>query len=225
MIETALRLIDPLALGLVTGGTVLAATLSLSRHDLRRTVRALRPMFRADPASDALEAEAAVRDLERIVDAKGVGCADHIQTRCTFVRGAALRLVDAASPGVFAEWADRELAERAARHESAIRFWRTAADAAPAMGMIGTVVGLVGMFAQMDRPVIAGTALAAAMLTTLYGLFIAAIVAGPAAARLERLSTAERRWQSAMLARLCALAESDPLERRGWLKRRLEAQS
>src|SRR3546814_5904364 len=65
--------------------------------------------------------------------------------------------------------------------------------------MIGTVVGLVGMFIAMDDPATIGPAMALALLTTLYGLFVSAVIATPIAGRLERLSIAERRWKVAAL--------------------------
>lgn len=224
MIEATARLFDPMALALVTGGTCLTATVSATREDLSRAVRALIPFFRANPARDEVLAQQAVRDIEYIVDLKGVGCADHVHTRCRFVRAAALQLVDAPTAALFATWAEQDMAERHERHDAAVRVWRTAADSAPAMGMIGTVLGLIGMFASMDDPSIMGASMALAMLTTLYGLFLSAVIAGPIAARLERLSLAERRWQQAAAQRLLNLAIDGTPERRQWLKQHLRSE-
>jgi chemotaxis protein MotA len=47
------------------------------------------------------------------------------------------------------------------------------ADAAPAFGMIGTVIGLILMLGKLDDPSSIGPALAVALLTTLYGAIIA----------------------------------------------------
>jgi chemotaxis protein MotA len=86
------------------------------------------------------------------------------------------------------------------------------------MGMIGTVIGLVAMFASMDDPARMGPAMALAMLTTLYGLLFGTLVFGAVAARLERLSEAELRWQRAALARIEALARSEAGGAELWLK-------
>ena len=83
------------------------------------------------------------------------------------------------------------------------------ADVAPNAGMIGTVIGLVGMFVAMDDPAHIGGPMAMALLTTLYGLLVSAVIAGPIAARLERLSAAELRWQRAVVDRLDALAREE----------------
>ena len=49
-------------------------------------------------------------------------------------------------------------------------------EASPAFGMIGTVVGLVAMMANMDDPKSIGTAMALALLTTLWGSVLANVV-------------------------------------------------
>ena len=221
MFELAARLLDPTALSLVVGGTAATAALRGTREDLARAIGALKPLLVARPAAEALAARRAVREIERIVEHKGIACADHVKGDNAFVRRAALQLADAPSADWFAAWARRELDERSARHEGAVSVWRAACDSAPAMGMIGTVVGLIGMFVAMDDPASIGPAMALALLTTLYGLFVSAVVAAPIAGRLERLSIGERRWQADALARLEALARAEaPDGTAAWLKRR-----
>jgi chemotaxis protein MotA len=70
------------------------------------------------------------------------------------------------------------------RHETAIAIFKSLGDVAPAMGMIGTLVGLVAMLSNMDDPKAIGPAMAVALLTTLYGAFIANVIAIPLADKL-----------------------------------------
>lgn len=70
------------------------------------------------------------------------------------------------------------------RHENAIAIFKSLGDVAPAMGMIGTLVGLVAMLSNMDDPKAIGPAMAVALLTTLYGAFIANVIAIPLADKL-----------------------------------------
>ncbi len=223
MIDLVERLIDPASLALVAGGSLAAAALRSTRGDLGRAVRALGPLLRSDPAREELQARRAIRQVEQIVEARGVGCADRTQTESGFVREAALKLADTPSAAAFAEWSNEELRARHDRHAAAAAVWRAAADAAPSMGMIGTVLGLTGMFAAMDDPARMGPGMALAMLTTLYGLVLGTVMFGPIAARLERLSDAELRWQAAALNRLEKLARGDSQDGVLWLKRRARA--
>jgi chemotaxis protein MotA len=56
---------------------------------------------------------------------------------------------------------------------------------APAMGMVGTLIGLVQMLQTMSDPSSIGPSMAVALLTTLYGAVLAFLVFSPIADKLE----------------------------------------
>nr|WP_295373323.1 MotA/TolQ/ExbB proton channel family protein [uncultured Sphingosinicella sp.] len=224
MYDLAARLFDPAALALVVGGSLAAAGLRSTRADLFRALAALKVLITGDPEGDALSARRAVREIEQIAEKRGTACADRVGDESRFVRRAGLRLADAPSAEAFAQWAAEDLDARAVRHENAIAVWRAAADAAPSLGMLGTVLGLIAMFASMDDPDTLGPAMALALLTTLYGIVAGTLLFGPAAQRLERLSEAELRWQKAAIARLETLVRGEAQTTTDWLKRRNKAQ-
>lgn len=91
--------------------------------------------------------------------------------------------------GVAAEHVDRAMqaaAERLlAQHAEAESILERAAEIAPAMGLIGTLLGLVRMLDTLDRPEALGPAMAVALLTTFYAAILANIVLHPMAARLR----------------------------------------
>ena len=66
-------------------------------------------------------------------------------------------------------------------------------DSAPALGMLGTLVGLVQMLNNMEDPSAIGPAMAVALLTTFYGAFIAQLVSLPLADKLKMKSEEEHR--------------------------------
>ena len=78
------------------------------------------------------------------------------------------------------------------RHETAVAMWVSWADIAPAMGMIGTLIGLVGMLQNMSDPKSIGPAMAVALLTTMYGAIVANVLAKPISEKLQALSEAEQ---------------------------------
>ena len=71
------------------------------------------------------------------------------------------------------------------RHEWGQKYFMKIADMGPAMGMIGTLIGLVGMLANMDDPKTIGPAMAVALLTTLYGAVLANAFCIPVADKLS----------------------------------------
>ena len=78
-----------------------------------------------------------------------------------------------------------------ARHETGRKLLKAIEVSAPAFGMIGTLIGLVNMLANMDDPKSIGPAMAVAILTTLYGAVIANLFAIPLCDKLESHSEDE----------------------------------
>ena len=85
-----------------------------------------------------------------------------------------------------------EIEETAARHSRAAAMFRRAGEVAPAMGLIGTLIGLVQMLGRLDDPSAIGPAMAVALLTTFYGAVLAHMVFLPLAHKLERNAGRER---------------------------------
>ena len=202
LLDHVARYIDPFALMVVFGGTMLISFARSTRADLARGLASLGAMRRADPDADATAAWVAVSRIRALVELRNVMCADRIETAQRFLNRAIHQLSNARSSIDFARWANDEIERRRERHQAAIGVWRGIAETAPAMGMIGTIIGLVQMFAAMDDPAKVGPGMAVAMLTTLYGIILSAAIAAPIAGRLERLSEAELAWQSAACKQL-----------------------
>jgi chemotaxis protein MotA len=85
------------------------------------------------------------------------------------------------------------------RLEEGQRFYKALGDSAPAFGMIGTLVGLVQLLANMDDPSTIGPAMAIALLTTLYGAVLANLVALPISEKLEAKFGAEELNQTLII--------------------------
>lgn len=85
----------------------------------------------------------------------------------------------------------RELNSMTLRHERSAGVFRKAAEVSPAMGLIGTLVGLVQMLGNLEDPSTIGPAMAVAPLTTFYGAILANMVFSPLASKLERNSDEE----------------------------------
>jgi chemotaxis protein MotA len=93
------------------------------------------------------------------------------------------------------------------RHEVGQTMFKNMATMAPAMGMIGTLVGLVQMLANMSDPASIGPAMAVALLTTLYGAVIANVFAQPMAEKLARASAMEKTNKSLIIETIAGIQE------------------
>lgn len=85
------------------------------------------------------------------------------------------------------------------RLEEGQRVFKALGDSAPAFGMIGTLVGLVQMLANMDDPAAIGPSMAIALLTTLYGALIANVICMPIADKLASKFKTEELNQSLII--------------------------
>ncbi len=91
------------------------------------------------------------------------------------------------------------------RHSDGQAIFKAIGDVGPAMGMIGTLIGLVQMLANMDDPKQIGPAMAIALLTTLYGAILANMVALPIAAKLSVRSGEENTRKSLIIDALLGI--------------------
>ena len=100
--------------------------------------------------------------------------------------------IDGHSSEVVTKMLSKDINLELERQMTGITMFKSVAEASPAMGMIGTLIGLVQMLSNMDDPKSIGPAMAIALLTTLYGAIIANAIALPIAAKLKAVSSNER---------------------------------
>lgn len=206
MTEIFSQISAPIPLLLVLGGAMMIALAQTGLAAFGPAFGALLPLFTAKPADDRDAARAVLFRAEEIAQAQGVARIDRLRAKHGFVAEALPKLANAPDVGHFSLWAQRDMADRRTRHARAIGFWNAVADAAPAMGMAGTILGLIGMFAKLSDPATIGPHMALALLTTLHGMILANMVAGPIANRLARLSEEELTWQGEIADALAAMA-------------------
>lgn len=199
------QFLDPAALAIGGGGTVVATLLRTPFVDIRRGVRALGALGRRPFSAEPLLQQ--IASLDRIARRHGVMQLDRSVIADADVSAAIAAIVDGADGDAVATLLDQRRRARIERHVAAADLWAGAAEVAPAMGMVGTLIGLARMFATMSDPATIGGAMAIALLATLYGALIANLIAMPIANRLRaaaRVEAFERQRIAAPLATLAA---------------------
>merc|ERR1712230_337197 len=135
--------------------------------------------------------------ITRIVELAGIARKDGMmalegqETPDTFFDNGLQMLVDGADEEKLTVQLKKGLKAMVTRHEKNIGVCQSWVDIAPAMGMIGTLVGLVAMLGNMADPKAIGPAMAVALLTTLYGAMIANCIFMPIVTKLEGYSAHE----------------------------------
>ena len=143
-----------------------------------------------NPADAALQ----ILQLAEIARKGGVlslqGHLDSLQSEEYLWKGLSL-VVDGTPPEEVEAIMRKDMNATIGRHQKGANIMKKAGDIAPAMGLIGTLIGLVQMLGNLDDPSSIGPSMAVALLTTFYGAVLANMVFMPLAAKLERNSGEE----------------------------------
>ena len=105
---------------------------------------------------------------------------------------------------------DVELSYIDERHRTGKKIIDALGAAAPAFGMVGTLIGLVQMLRTLDDPSQIGGGMATALLTTLYGALMANLFCIPLAGKLEARNSEELMVRELIVTGLISLVEGQP---------------
>lgn len=95
------------------------------------------------------------------------------------------------------------------RHSAAVELWNAMASYAPALGMIGTVIGLVHMLRSMNDPSSIGPAMAVALITTFYGAILANLVFLPICGKLKHRARQQIHIMEMQMAGVLCIARGE----------------
>jgi len=117
--------------------------------------------------------------------------------------------VDGLEPNSIREILGTEIISIQERHKLGSEIFTTLGTFAPALGMIGTLIGLVQMLKTMDDPSSIGPAMAVALLTTFYGAILANLFCLPVAGKLKTRSNQEVMMKELMTEGIISIAKGD----------------
>jgi chemotaxis protein MotA len=125
-----------------------------------------------------------------------------------FIKGLQL-LVDGRDSEQIRDYMSVEVQYLQDRHSTGKKILEFMGAAAPAFGMIGTLIGLVQMLRSLDSPDAIGGGMAVALLTTFYGALTANLVFIPLAGKLGIYSKAEATVIEMIIEGVCSIADGD----------------
>ncbi len=159
-------------------------------------------MFKSDDPAELIDEIVELADLAR---KGGLLSLEGKEVGSDFLQGGIQLLVDGHDPDVVKTLLSKDMDKAIERHESGANIFSALGDVAPAMGMIGTLVGLVAMLSNMDDPKSIGPAMAVALLTTLYGAMLANMIAIPISDKLSLRRGEESMVKSLVIDALLAI--------------------
>lgn len=125
-----------------------------------------------------------------------------------FIKGLQM-LVDGRDSEQIRDFMSIEIQYLEDRHSTGKKILEFMGSAAPAFGMIGTLIGLIQMLRSLDSPDAIGGGMAVALLTTFYGALSANLIFIPLAGKLGIYSKAETTAIEMIVEGICAIAQGD----------------
>ena len=183
-----LSFLDPASFCIVAGGTFGALFISYPFDTIKQIPKHLKLVFGKDNYNP-MEYIAQISELAKTARKNGLLALEDkaAEMEDKFMADSIMLIVDAIDPDRVRKIFDSQLDYIQQRHDYTIGFYERAAGLAPAFGMIGTVIGLINMLANLDAndPKALGEGMSLALITTLYGSLLANLFFTPISNKLQ----------------------------------------
>ena len=188
----------------VLGGTILVTMMKFSLGKFMGAASVAVKAFLYKPLKpEELIAEAV--ELAKTARQGGLLALEDAEVPDDFMKNGLGLLIDGHPAETVRTMLTKDLHQMLKRHSDGQDIFKAIGDVGPAMGMIGTLIGLVQMLSNMDDPKQIGPAMAVALLTTLYGAILANMFAIPIADKLAARSREENNNKSLIIDALLSI--------------------
>lgn len=172
---------------IVGGGTLAATAIAFPTKELRLIASVTRRVFNS-PNNEVLNIIQFLLRAKQLSRREGFVVLERMAAESpTKAIEKGLKLIaDGTDVATIRQILDTEQKYMEEHHKVGQKIFAEMGKYAPAFGMIGTLVGLVQMLAQLDDPAAIGPKMAVALLTTFYGALLANLIFIPMVTKLER---------------------------------------
>jgi chemotaxis protein MotA len=188
----------------VLGGTVLVTMMKFSLGKFAGAASIAVKAFLYKPSNPEDLIEESV-ELAKAARQGGLLALEDREISDEFMKTGLGLLIDGHPADTVRSMLQKDLNETLKRHSDGQDIFKAIGDVGPAMGMIGTLIGLVQMLSNMDDPKQIGPAMAVALLTTLYGAILANMFALPIADKLAVRSREENTSKTLIIDALLSI--------------------
>jgi chemotaxis protein MotA len=187
-------------------GSACAMLITYSINDFKKLGRIVSQSFKENKTSP-LDLINKFTELSRKARREGLlSLEDEItQMEDAFLKKGLQMVVDGIEPETIKEIMELEIGEMERRHTDGANMLKTWGGYSPAFGMIGTLIGLIQMLANLTDSSAIASGMAKALITTFYGSLMANMVFNPMAANLNIKSGREAAFREMMLEGILAI--------------------
>ena len=195
---------------LVLGGTLSSTLIQFSTRDIRNALAAVRGVL-FQPNEGPLERMGYVVMLSRRVKENGVLILEDEAALETdpFLRLGLQLTVDGQNADEINRILQKEMRTSNDQVWRSVQVWETMGNFAPAMGLIGTLIGLIHMLSSLQDAAAVGPAMSLALVATLYGSVAANLLFFPMAGKLRVVAHEREIAKDITLEGLLSVARSE----------------
>ena len=195
---------------IVLGGTVATTLIQYSLSDVLGIFKVVRNAF-FNRLPDYSKEISTVVDLSKLARREGILALERSKNELDnpFLAKGIELAIDGLEPKAIMEMLSTELEYTEERHKTGAEIFSTMGTFAPAMGMLGTLIGLVQMLMVMDDPKSIGPAMAIALITTFYGSLLANLLFLPISSKLKLRSQEEARLRQLIIEGIMSIQFGD----------------
>lgn len=183
--------IEPSSMFITFGGSIAATIMSVPSKYLKDIPKNMKVLMMREKINLNLYIDA-IEELAKEARLKGLLVLEEkintLELQDEFLKYCVMLIVDAIEPTKVRAQIENEIDCIEARHASAWKVFDTLGAFGPAFGMLGTLIGLINMLANMDTSQGAdslGKGMSVALVTTFYGSMLANMICAPISNRLK----------------------------------------
>ena len=186
-------LLNPAAAIIIIIGTMAAVMNSFPKNEFLKIPKVLGALFREKKDLSAGNIITELVEMSKVSRKNGLLALEQQVADMSnkFMKKGLSMIIDGTDPDYIREVLEIEINATEERHRLGAMLFTTAGGAAPTLGVLGAVVGLIGALGNLEDTEKLGHMIAGAFVATLYGIFFGYVILHPFASRLKRKSHEE----------------------------------
>lgn len=188
-------LLNPAAAIIIFVGTIAAVMNSFPKDEFLKIPKIFAVLFRDKKGESAADIIKQIADMSQIARREGLLALENTTQNMDnlFMKKGIEMAVDGLEQEYIRDVLNSEIESMEERHRLGASILTSAGGAAPTLGVLGAVIGLIGALGNLNDTEKLGHMIAGAFVATLYGIFLGYVICHPFATRLKRKSHTEIR--------------------------------
>lgn len=204
--------LSPSSLAITLGGSFAAVLVTFSVEEIKHVIKMTYKAFTQNDTS-RIELMEDLKSLSRQAKREGVlSLEDNLEDiEDEFLHKALELVIDDVEEATIRSILTIKAKEEERRFINAAKVYKTWGAYAPAFGMIGTLIGLIQMLADLQSPDVIASGMANALITTFYGALLANIVLIPLGSNIQTKSQSELIYREMIIVGILSIKDGDSI--------------